>query len=94
MVAIGFAQLFDKSEIDIPEGTIDSTTVPSILEIVFPIIGLIALIIIILAGFKYVKSRGNPSETAKAKNTIIYAVIGLVVSMSAYTIVAFVIQRI
>lgn len=63
------------------------------LGIVFGITGAIALLIITLAGFRYITSQGNPAETAKAKNAIIYAGIGLAVSILAYSIISFVIRN-
>lgn len=89
-----FSQTITPDEIDIPGNDLDGSEVPAILGIVFPIIGLITLIIMVLAGFKYVRSHGNPGETAKAKNTIIFALVGLVITMISYSIVAFVVQAV
>lgn len=60
------------------------------LDIVFTITGALALLIITIAGFRYILSRGDPGSTAQAREAIIYACVGLVVSIVAYTIVAFV----
>ncbi|MGF7229098.1 MAG: pilin [Candidatus Saccharibacteria bacterium] len=60
--------------------------------IVFGISGAIALLIIVIAGFQYVTSQGNPQSVAKAKNAIIYAGVGLVVLILANAIVAFVVK--
>ena len=62
--------------------------------LVFGIMGAVALLVITIAGFKYVLSQGNPQETAKAKNTILYALIGLVVAILAFNIVKFVVGRV
>lgn len=62
----------------------------TILSIIFTTTGAIALLIITIAGFKYVASRGDPSSIASAKNTILYAVVGLLVSVTAFSIVNFV----
>ncbi|MES2971854.1 MAG: pilin [Patescibacteria group bacterium] len=64
------------------------------LRLVFGVAGGVALLIVTIAGFKYVLSQGNPQETAKAKDAIMYALIGLVVIIVAFTIVTFVIGRI
>lgn len=66
----------------------------SILSIVFATTGAIALLIITIAGFRYIISRGDPSAIAGAKNAIIYAVVGLVVSIAAFSIVTFVVNGI
>lgn len=63
------------------------------LRVVFGILGAISLVVITLAGFKYVVSRGDPQGINKAKNTILYAVIGLMVAVSAQVIVGFVFSR-
>ena len=55
------------------------------------ILGLVAVIMIILGGFRYVTSNGDPGATKTAKDTIMYAVIGLVVAILAFAIVSFVV---
>lgn len=64
------------------------------LRVVFGILGAISLVVITLAGFRYVVSRGDPQGINKAKNTILYAVIGLMIAISAQAIVGFVFSRI
>ena len=58
---------------------IGPSTIQTALQIAFGIAGAIAVIIIIIAGLRYTISSGNPQEAAKAKNAILYAVVGLVV---------------
>lgn len=50
----------------------------------------IAVLFIVLGGLRYVASQGDPQKIEGAKNTILFAVIGLIVMLSAYTIVSFV----
>jgi hypothetical protein len=64
--------------------------IQKLLNIVFSCTGAIALLIITIAGFRYIISRGQPQGVAQAKDAIIYACIGLVVSISALAIVNFV----
>lgn len=64
--------------------------VTKVLQIIFGLAGAVALIIIMLGALKYVTSQGNPQATAKAKDTILYAVLGLVICILAFTIVKFV----
>jgi hypothetical protein len=66
------------------------TTVKSIIDTLLFALGIVAVIMIIIGAFKYVVSGGDASSIASAKNTILYAVIGLVVAILAYTIVHFV----
>lgn len=61
-----------------------------ILNIVLGISGAVAVLIIVLAGFRYITSQGNPNEITMARNAIIYSLVGLVVIISAFAIVNFV----
>lgn len=93
---------FDTSELDnVPNKGIDPNDTSfisdlrgNVLEIVFGALGAISVLIITIAALQYVLAAGDPQKTAKAKSTIIYAVIGLVVSLLAFAIVRFVFQRI
>ena len=64
----------------------------SILRILFILIGMISVIIIIIAGFRMVIASGNETELTKAKAAITWAIIGLIVSLMSFSIVA-IIQR-
>jgi hypothetical protein len=82
-----------KDDVNIPQTDITNTKVNSIYSLIFGIAGGIAVIIIVLGGIKFITSQGDPQGVAKARNTIIYAAIGLAVSIAAFTIVTFVIGR-
>src|SRR3990167_6992902 len=69
------------------------TTVGKVINFLIFIVGAIAVIIIVIAGLMYVLSEGNPENTRRAKDAIIYAVIGLVVAIAARIIVYFIIGR-
>lgn len=77
----------------IPQGSLGENNVANAIRLAFGVAGGVALLIVSIAGFKYVLSQGNPQETAKAKNTIVYALIGLVVCITAYSIVTFVVTN-
>lgn len=64
------------------------TTVTNILLF---IVGAIAVVMVIVGGFRYVVSGGNTANITTAKNTILYAVVGLIVAILAYALVNFVI---
>jgi hypothetical protein len=64
------------------------TTVSNVLLF---IVGAISVVMIIIGGLRYVVSGGNTSNVAAAKNTILYAVIGLIVAILGYAIINFVI---
>ena len=57
-------------------------------------VGLIAVIMLVLGGFKYIISGGDSKKVDAAKNTILYAIIGLIIAVFAYAIVNFVIGAI
>lgn len=63
----------------------------TLVNILLYIIGAVAVIMIIVGAFRFVTSSGNASSVTAAKNTILYAVVGLVIALLAYAIVNFVI---
>lgn len=56
-------------------------------------IGVVAVIMLIVGGFRYIFSGGNSTNVNAAKDTILYAVIGIVVALLAYAIVNFVLGQ-
>ena len=56
------------------------------------IVGIIAVIMLIIGGIKYVISGGDAKKVTDAKNTVLYAIIGLVIAFFSYAIVNFVIM--
>jgi len=56
------------------------------------LVGALSVIMIIAGGIRYVISQGEAAKVATAKNTVLYAVIGLIVSVLAYAIVQFVVK--
>lgn len=71
-----------------------TSMVKNILNVLFVVIGILAVIMIVVGGFRYVISAGNSAQVTAAKNTILYAVVGLVVALLAYAIVNFVIKSV
>lgn len=57
------------------------------------ITGAVAVIMVMVGGFKYMLSNGDSNGIQSAKNTILYALVGLVVAVSGQMIVSFVIAR-
>jgi len=78
----------------LPKPAANSTTIATILTIVFAILGGIAVIMVVIGGIKYAGSQGDPAGTAKAKDTILYAIIGVLVAIFATTIVQFTIGKV
>lgn len=73
--------------------TNSSTPLETVLTIVFTVMGSVALIVIIVSGIQLTLSQGDPQGVNKARNTIIYAAIGLAVAVSAGSILSFVVRR-
>lgn len=78
-------------------GATNKDDVPSIIETVINtilvVLGMIAVIMIVIGGIRYTTSNGDAGSTKAAKDTILYAVVGLVVAILAYAIVNFVLAR-
>lgn len=66
--------------------------IETIINILSVIIGVVSVIMIIIGGFKYIVSGGDASAVTGAKNTILYAIIGLVIVALAQVIVQFVLS--
>lgn len=63
-----------------------------LINIFSAIIGVVAVVMIIFGGFRYITSGGNDSSITSAKNTILYAIIGLVIVALAQLLVRFVLK--
>lgn len=74
----------DKTEADAKQ------TVKNILTTVFTWTGIISVIVIIIGGVFYITSQGEPDKIKRAKNAILYAIIGLIISLLSFAIVNFV----
>ncbi len=66
--------------------------IKKIINILLFILGSIAVLVIVIGGIRYVLSAGDGNATKGAKDTILYAVVGLVVAVMAYAIVNFVLS--
>lgn len=71
-----------------PNGLLTKAT-----KIIAIITGIASVIMIIVGGFRYVLSGGDASSVASAKRTIIYASVGIVITIAAGSIVAFVLSK-
>lgn len=66
--------------------------VKNVINTMLYILGIIAVIMIVIGGIRYTTSNGDSSQTKAAKDTILYAVVGLIVAIMAFAIVNFVVQ--
>lgn len=75
------------------EGCSDKNALSSIIvtvtNIILFLVGAVAVIMLIVGGFRYVTSNGDQNAVTGAKNTILYAIIGIVVAFLAYAAVQF-----
>lgn len=78
----------------LPDTDPNTDTVKNVLKFGFRLAGAIALLVIIISGFRYVLSRGDANNIKKSKEAIFYAIAGLVIAMSGYGIVTFIFSRI
>ena len=92
--------LFAQANATLPDGSTYETNLPTIaanydtvtlvLQIVFGIIGALAVIMLMVAAVRLIGAQGEPGQVAKARNSIVYAVIGIAVALLAEAIVTFV----
>lgn len=66
----------------------------NVINLLLFIIGIVSLIMIIVGGFKYTTSTGDSSQLSNAKDTILYALVGLVIAIMSFAIVNWVVGRI
>ncbi len=78
-------------ETNLPTTAADATNATMVIQIIFGIIGFIAVLYLIFAAIKFITSQGDPAGVAQARQSIIYALLGIVVAVSAEVIVTFVI---
>lgn len=77
----------------LPQTSASPDTLNHILTIVFTIIGSLAFLMLVISGFRYVISQGEPQKMAEIRRQIIYIAIGLVLAASADAIVTFILGR-
>lgn len=64
-----------------------------VINIISLVVGVVAVVMVIYGGFKYITSGGEGGNVSSAKNTILYAIIGLVIVALAQVIVRFVLSK-
>ncbi len=70
-----------------------NTTVKNSLNLFSAIVGILSVVMIIIGGVKYITSGGESGKVTSAKDSILFAVVGLIVVALAQLIVRFVLQR-
>lgn len=69
-------------------------TVNTIANAILGVLGIVAVVVIILGGIQYATSAGDVVKLKKAKDTILYGIIGLMIALLAYAIVNFILSSV
>lgn len=90
------AAVIDEDQLNIPKpsGGLTSERITDGLQIIFGIAAAAAVVIIAISALRIVISRGNSQDVQKARDSIVYASVGLAITLSALLIVTFVVERI
>jgi hypothetical protein len=70
-----------------------ASMVKNVINTLLYVLGMIAIIMIVIGGIRYTTSNGDSAGTKGAKDTILYAVVGLIIALLSYAIVNFVVGR-
>jgi hypothetical protein len=79
---------------NLPKPDANSAQIQTGLEIVFGLVGALALVMITISGLRYITSAGDPQQAAKAKNGIVYSLVGIAIAVTAEGIIAFAIKMV
>lgn len=77
----------------LPTTGASATNLHSLLQAVFAIIGVVAVIMLAIGGLQFITAQGDPGGVVKARKILVYALGGLIVAISAEAIVTFVINK-
>lgn len=80
-------------DVGVPNAGVDENTIlNNILGAAFFFFGIVAVLTIIFAGIMYVTSGGDAENVKRAKNAILFGVVGLIVTLLAFSIVGFILN--
>jgi hypothetical protein len=79
---------------ELPHTPANEQRLELIKNIVYGIVGAIALLIITVSGLHYMTSAGDPEKAARAKNGIVFSLAGVAIALAATAIISFVIDKI
>jgi len=71
-----------------------TSVVKTIINVVIGVVGFVAVFMMIIGGISFITSQGDAAKVTKARNTILYGVVGLVVAILAFAIVNFVLTSV
>lgn len=80
--------------ISAPAGTSSNLmgTVQSAINVAIGLVGVVAVVVMIIGGISFITSQGDAPKVTKARNTILYGLVGLIIAMLSFAIVNFVLQ--
>jgi hypothetical protein len=91
-------QVFAKSIKEQTESSADGKelwgSLGTIIQGILGVLGIVAVVFIIIGGINYATSQGDTGKVKKARDTILYAVIGLLVALFSFAIVTFILNGI
>lgn len=79
----------DPGSVGVPVVPLNNNALADILSAAFMVIGGLAVLFLLIGAVRYATSAGDQKNIQQAKDTILYAIIGIVISLSAFTIVQF-----
>lgn len=89
-LAVGFNNIKGSgAQVDIPTGF----TLVGLLNLVYTVAGMVAVIVIVIGGILYATSDGDSSKLQRAKNSIVYSVVGLIFVIMAASITNFILGQ-
>lgn len=71
----------------------DGSEFAKALNLVWKVVGSMSLLVITVAGLRYSLARGNPQVISQAKSAIAYAAVGLLISITVFSIVSFILTN-
>jgi len=77
----------------LPTAGASSANLHSLLQVVFGVFAALAVLMVTISALNFINAQGDPAKITSARNTIIYALVGLVLSLSAEVIVTFVLGK-
>lgn len=83
----------DLSSLPYPGNVANGGIIQVFLNVIFAVTGALSFVFLIIGGFRYALSQGEPQGVERAKNTILYALIGLVVAILAQSIVSLITSK-
>jgi len=78
----------------LPNTSADSSSLSKLLSIALGALGALAVLMIVISGLRYILSAGDPQDMSKAKDALIYSLVGLAIAAVAESIIVFVLGKV